>query len=80
MVRVFGGAVLVIAGIAAFIEAHHYRPFPSGYFTPGVQGAPSRLSQTGYDLLRIGGWAFVIVGALLIVVGLIAYARRDASA
>ena len=71
MRQLFAGAVLVVAGIAAFIEAHHYRPLPSEYFTPGVPGAPSRLSQTAYDLLRIGAWALVIFGALLAVSGLI---------
>jgi hypothetical protein len=62
MVRVFGGAAFVIAGIPALIEAHRYRPFPAGYFVPGVPGTPSRLSQTAHDLLRIGGWALVVVG------------------
>jgi hypothetical protein len=73
MRQIFAGAVLAVAGIAAFIEAHHYRPLPSGYFVPGVPGAPSRLSQTAYDLLRIGAWALVIVGALLVLTGLIQY-------
>jgi hypothetical protein len=37
----------------------------------------SGLSQTVYDLLRIGGWALVIVGALVVVTGLIRYWRAQ---
>jgi hypothetical protein len=33
----------------------------------------SRLSETAYDLLRIGGWALVVFGALLALVGLIRF-------
>jgi hypothetical protein len=29
MVRIFGGAVLIIAGIAGFIEAHSHHPVPA---------------------------------------------------
>src|ERR1700730_7732375 len=32
-----------------------------------------QVRHLAYDLLRIGAWALVIVGALLIVVGLIGY-------
>ena len=77
MRRVFGGAALVIAGVAAFIEAHSHMPVPAMPCEANVfRCTPvpaSGLSQTGYDLLRIGAWALVIVGALLIVVGLIGY-------
>jgi uncharacterized membrane protein HdeD (DUF308 family) len=88
MWRVFGGAALVIAGIAAFIEAHTHRPVAAFNPTPvvtrelervevgsGLARPASGLSQTAYGLLRIGAWALVIVGALLIVVGLIGYWR-----
>jgi hypothetical protein len=34
---------------------------------------PGHLSHTPYDLLRIGAWALVIVGGLLVVTGLIRY-------
>jgi uncharacterized membrane protein HdeD (DUF308 family) len=90
MVRVFGGAALVVAGIAAFIEAHSHRPVPAHVLrTDAVgikyppQGPPHPaygLSRTAYDLLRIGAWALVIVGALSIVVGLIGYYRRPTGA
>ena len=49
MRQVFAGAVLVVAGIAAFIKAHSHRTKPAA-FGEGTEG----LSQTAYDLLRIG--------------------------
>jgi hypothetical protein len=94
---VFGGAVLIIAGIAGFIEAHSNAPkygecrgqlqvvgHKEVCFKTGANGEvgetvevgvllPGHLSQTPYDLLRIGAWALVIVGALVIVTGLIGY-------
>lgn len=95
MRRVFGGAVLVVAGIAAFIEAHSHMPVPAEavvegnvYQAPGPAGSASHslastgLSQTAYDLLRIGAWALVILGGLLVVVGLIGYwaSKREPAA
>jgi hypothetical protein len=77
--RVFGGAALVVAGIAAFIEAHSNLPEaaehpPPNVFCQSACGHGARgLSPTAYDLLRIGAWALVIIGALLVVVGLIGY-------
>jgi hypothetical protein len=77
MWRFYSGAVLVVAGVAGLIEAHRYRPFPAGYFTPGVPGAPSRLSQTSYDILRVGAFTLVILGALIVaILGLSRYLRR----
>jgi hypothetical protein len=73
--RIFGGAALIVAGIAAFIEAHAHPPV-TGLIELPERGAPSHLSHTAYDLLRIAGWALVICGVLLVVVGLIAYVRR----
>jgi hypothetical protein len=71
---VFGGAALVVAGIAAFIEASSHRPVTC---EPGIRYIPpchaSRLSQTPYDLLRIGAWALVIFGGLLVITGVIRY-------
>jgi uncharacterized membrane protein len=34
------------------------------------------VDKAAYDLLRIGAWALLIFGVLLVVVGLISYARR----
>jgi hypothetical protein len=77
MRQVFGGAALVIAGIAAFIEAHAHEPGSYVGWGPGLT-APYGLhrvglSNTAHDLLRIGAWALVIVGALLVVTGLMRY-------
>jgi hypothetical protein len=71
MRRAFLGAALVVAGIAAFIEASRYQPLGCERGERCAQA--SHLSATGYDLLHIGAWALVIFGALLIVVGLIDY-------
>lgn len=91
MRRIFGGAVLVIAGIAAFIEAHGrapayvYRCVPEPCPVETRVGAllhtvseleSGHLAQTPYDLLRIGAWALLIVGGLLVIVGLIGYWAR----
>ena len=69
MRQVFGGAVLVSAGIAAFIEAHTYKPH-----RPEIEPlSTAPLSRDAYDLLRIAGWALVVFGAVIIVTGLIRY-------
>jgi hypothetical protein len=82
MRQVFGGAVLVIAGVAAFIEAHSHRPMPAvpcpkegpvPTIPPCTPTPASGLSNTAYDLLRICAWALVIIGGLLVVTGLIRY-------
>ena len=81
MRQVFGGAVLVIAGIAALIEAFRHPPELESRCRTGGKACPfedfmnvhTGLSQTAYDLLRIGAWALVIVGGLLVIMGLIQY-------
>jgi uncharacterized membrane protein HdeD (DUF308 family) len=85
--RTFIGAALVIAGIAAFIEAHGHRPRLarltlrerrlSEIGVPFHAPMPG-LSQTPYDVLRIGAWALVMLGALTVVLGLIAYRTQSA--
>jgi uncharacterized membrane protein HdeD (DUF308 family) len=93
MWRVYGGALMVIAGIATFIETHSHRPKSartleqydaitrSQLAQQGVTPRPaSGLSPDTYDLLRIGAWALVILGVLTIVLGLIRYYRTAASA
>jgi hypothetical protein len=85
MWRVYGGAILVIAGIAAFIEAHSHRPITHYVCPNGSEECKDAnlfahhhgLSQTAYDLLGIGAWALVILGALTVVIGLLGY--RSAS-
>lgn len=44
----------------------------SNNYFPGRPG----LSQSLYDALRIATWAVLIVGVVLLVVGIINYARR----
>jgi uncharacterized membrane protein HdeD (DUF308 family) len=91
MRQIYGGAILVIAGIAALIEAYSHKPamapaFPRIYTSAGgtdeiTVAVPSGgLSQTAYDLLRIGAWALVILGAVTLVLGLILYWQRPRSA
>lgn len=80
MRHALAGATLVVAGIAAFIEIAAHKP------TYGCRGSAricgleeggylqaGHLSQTAYDLIRIGGWALMIFGTLLIITGLIRY-------
>jgi hypothetical protein len=78
----FGGGALVVGGIAAFIEANAHHPCFDECVTLGGPSAPliasgphepSRLSQPVYDLLRVGGSALVIFGALLLIVGLVRF-------
>jgi uncharacterized membrane protein HdeD (DUF308 family) len=73
MWRIYGGAIMVIAGIAAFTEAHTHRP---GRIERGWEQPPSELSTTAYDILRIGAWALLILGAVTLIVGLIRYWQR----
>jgi len=81
MRRAFIGAALLIAGIAAFIEAHSHPPELESRCRGGGEVCPLEdfihvhvgLSQTAYDLLRIGAWALMIVGGLLVITGLIRY-------
>jgi hypothetical protein len=82
MWRVYGGAIAVIAGIAAFIEASSHAPGTEclrevtepGHHTC-LQSRVTGMTHTAYDLLRIGAWALVILGGLTVVLGLIRYSR-----
>ena len=76
--RVYLGALLVIAGIAALIEAHANRPMAATSATEGfaVNLSPhgaSGLSPTAYDLLRIAGWALLILGVVTLTLGFMQY-------
>jgi hypothetical protein len=81
MRQVFIGAALVIAGIAAFIEAGRNPPELRDRCSTGGKACLAEnfsevhigLSNTAYDLLRIGAWGLVIVGVLLVITGLIGY-------
>jgi hypothetical protein len=51
-------------------------PSPGLIQPHGCRTIRSGVSHTVYDGLRIATWAVLIVGALLVTVGLINYARR----
>ncbi len=83
MWRVYTGAFMVIAGIAAFIEAGSHAPGVEcirEVTEPGdhtcLQSQTTGLSHTAYDLLRIGGSALLILGALTVILGLIRYSTQ----
>ena len=81
MRRAFIGAALLIAGIAAFIEAHSHPPELESRCRTGGEACPlddyipvqAGLRQAASDLLRIGAWALMIIGGLLVITGLIRY-------
>ena len=81
MRRAFIGAALLIAGIAAFIEAHSHPPESESRCRTGREACPLEdlihvhvgLSPTAYDLLRIGAWALILIGGLIVITGLIRY-------
>jgi hypothetical protein len=81
MWRVYGGAIAGVAGIAAFIEANRHKPVQE-VVERYVPGGPTHviqpalgLSPSAYDLIRVGGWALVILGGLTVILGLIRYWR-----
>jgi hypothetical protein len=52
---------------------------PRDFACPGPTHSVG-LSRTTYDIARISTWAVLIVGALLVIVGLLNYSRRAANA
>lgn len=75
MWRIYGGAAAFLVGISAFIVDYRNRPLPAFQaFDQGTHIALVRgLSPTAYDLIHVGGWALIIAGVLLMVMGLIRY-------
>jgi hypothetical protein len=89
MWRIYGGAVLVIAGITALIEAHSHRleflmlkgvDLNGEVIGRGPLVRANGLSETDYYLLRDGAWALVILGGVTLIVGLIRYWQGPRSA
>jgi len=80
MRRVYTGAIMVVGGIALFIYAHRHIPVPARQPELGIITPASGLSTTAYDLVRIGGWALVILGGVTVALGLIRYATGAARA
>jgi hypothetical protein len=74
------GALLMVRGIAALIEAARHHPvagnsgFGSGYLLP-VHPA-SGWNTTTYDLVRIGGWALLIFGVVIVALALAREVKR----
>jgi hypothetical protein len=68
------GALFVVGGIAALIEAsrHRSRTLNSQFLLSAHTG----WAATTYDLVRIGGWALVIFGAVIVAFALVREARR----
>lgn len=76
------GAVLLIAAVAGFVIVPGHAPgLSSDMSCAGWSPAPPRChtgwSQMAYDVARIATWTLAIVGALLVVMGLIRYARPE---
>jgi hypothetical protein len=76
MWRIFGGAALVVAGIAAFVEASRHHPVSREVSELGPPREASALSPTNYDILHVGARALVIFGTLLVIVGLVRLVQR----
>jgi hypothetical protein len=76
MWRVYGGAVLVIAGIAAIIDANRHRPPLAASLVTNFSEHRQLLegwSGTVEDLVHVAGWALIVAGLLLAIMGLIRY-------
>jgi hypothetical protein len=66
------GAVLLVGAATGFVIVPEHKP----QFSCGGWGGPcGGWSRPAYDAARIGTWALLIVGALLVVIGIINFAR-----
>jgi hypothetical protein len=79
------GVLLVIAAVAGFIIVPEHVPTTTSLGAcPGTIPSPGPCrtvhtgfaSQSVYDAARIGTWAALIIGSVLIVLGLIRFALR----
>jgi hypothetical protein len=64
MWRVYGGAVLAIAGIAVFVEARLHKPCAYGSSPCPASG---HLENMTYKYLLKGGALLVLLGAVLVI-------------
>jgi hypothetical protein len=80
------GSVLLVGSVVGFVIVSEHKPqFIGGdVVIPGTSSTvPSDFghwlgwSHTAYDAARIGTWALLIAGVLLVALGLINYARRS---
>ena len=63
----------MVAGIAVMIVAHEHAPAPcnGGYVVGAGAVCMTGWPQTVYDLVRIGGWALLIFGVIVVALALI---------
>jgi len=75
MWRIYTGAVSFLAGVSAFIVDARHRSSPGVEAFGNTIGVHThaRLSGTAYDLIHIAGWALIVAGVLLMIMGLIRY-------
>lgn len=67
----------MVGGIAAQIVAQSHRPqYSTVAGFGGSLGTWTGWSSTAYDLVRIGGWALLIFGAVTVALALIREIRR----
>jgi len=75
------GAVLLIAAVVGFVIVPEHKPHTVTSVAGGFECLSNCTtvgwSQTMYDVALIATWAVLIVGALLVVMGLIRYARPE---
>jgi hypothetical protein len=68
------GALLIVGGIAARIISGHNKPerFTNTFGPQTCSG----WSQVAYGLVRIGGWALMVFGAVIVAFALVREFRR----
>jgi hypothetical protein len=73
--RLTVGAGLFLGGVSAFIADYRNRPLPAfqSYDHGTHVSLVSGLTPTAYDLIHVAGWALIIAGVLLMIMGLIRY-------
>jgi hypothetical protein len=74
------GLLLVIGAVVGFVVVPEHKPalvggtdLGHGLYTGGFE---TSWSQTLYDVLRVVTWGLLVVGIVVLVVGLVDYARR----
>lgn len=70
------GAALLIAAVVGFVVVPENAPRSvCGGFGEATGPQCAGWSRTAYDVAKIATWALLIVGALIVLMGLIRYAR-----
>jgi hypothetical protein len=69
---------MIVGGIAARIEAARHHPVPGCSDCSGPAQPATGWSATAYDIVRIGGWALLVFGAVIVVFALVREFRRSA--